>query len=254
MFGYGLWRSDDSGTTWTQIFHTVNQTDFDDPDNPGDTIGDRTEFDLVDLGATTRAYLGDESDDLTLDPGGRRRRPGARVPQRRRRRHRRRPAGAFDNTGWTELSSDDPASNGFAAYGFCQTQCSYDMFVASPPGKPNEVWLGGSMNYDELPAYAGQPPRSNGRAVIRSHRRHRHGRHRAVAGHDAEQASDDAWDPAAGLHPDQHAIGFSADGAAAFVASDGGVARVGVAVRPRTTRRRATSASTSMTRTRGPSR
>jgi hypothetical protein len=30
------------------------------------------------------------------------------------------------------------------------------------------VWLGGSMNYDELPAYAGQPPRSNGRAVIRS--------------------------------------------------------------------------------------
>ena len=24
------------------------------------------------------------------------------------------------------------------------------------------------MNYDELPAYAGLPPRSNGRAVIRS--------------------------------------------------------------------------------------
>src|SRR5215217_4401546 len=68
VFGYGLWRSDDAGATWAQIFHTVNQTDFDDPDNSGDTTGDRTEFDLVDLGTTTRAFLGDESDDLTLTP------------------------------------------------------------------------------------------------------------------------------------------------------------------------------------------
>ena len=33
---------------------------------------------------------------------------------------------------------------------------------------PNQVCLGGSMNYDELPLYGGLPPRSNGRAVIRS--------------------------------------------------------------------------------------
>ena len=226
VFGYGLWRSDDSGATWAQIFHTVNQTDFEDADNPGDTTGDRTEFDLVDLGTTTRAFLGDESDDLTLTPedeGGDQARVfrnddvGALAGD---------PGGDVNNARWTELSSDDPADNGYAAYGFCQTQCSYDMFVNSPPGKPDEVWLGGSMNYDELPAYAGLPPRSNGRAVIRS--TDAGGAPAAIEWADmtATLASDDAWDPEAGLHPDQHAIGFSSD--AAFVASDGGLARVDV--------------------------
>src|SRR3954463_3942862 len=28
VFGYGLWRSNNGGKTWRQIFHTLNQTDF----------------------------------------------------------------------------------------------------------------------------------------------------------------------------------------------------------------------------------
>ena len=42
-------------------------------------------------------------------------------------------------------------------------QCSYDMFVASPAGHPDTVWLGGSMQYGELPPYAGADS-SDGRA------------------------------------------------------------------------------------------
>ena len=44
----------------------------------------------------------------------------------------------------------------------------------------------------------------------------------------ASLRSDGPWDVADGLHPDQHAVAFSADGKLAFVASDGGVARVDV--------------------------
>ena len=85
------------------------------------------------------------------------------------------------------------------------------------------------MNYDELPAYAGQPPRSNGRAVIRSTN--------ATA-----TAADVTWDDMSatlgaapsypftrGIHPDQHAVVFaSADPGIAFVGSDGGVVRIDV--------------------------
>src|SRR5439155_18790783 len=49
IFGYGLWRSKDGGTTWGQMFQTMN---------PADVFGDRTEFDAVDLGTKTRIYLG----------------------------------------------------------------------------------------------------------------------------------------------------------------------------------------------------
>src|SRR4029453_883867 len=84
--------------------------------------------------------------------------------------------GGYGNAGWTELSSSQNGTNGFLAYGYCQNgQCGYDDFVVNPagqagvaPGHANELWLGGSMNYDELVAYGGLPPRSNGRAVIRT--------------------------------------------------------------------------------------
>ena len=119
-----------------------------------------------------------------------RRRQDAHLPRRLVRRHRAsRASGArttrrrspapergYSNAGWTELSSSTNGTNGFLAYGYCQNgQCGYDDFVASPAGQPgvgaghaDKLWLGGSMNYDELVAYGGLPPRSNGRAVIRS--------------------------------------------------------------------------------------
>jgi hypothetical protein len=229
VFGYGVWRSADAGANWTQVFHTVNQNDLSDPDNPvGDETGDRTEFDLVDLGTTTRAYLGDSSDDFALDDDDST--PLAQV-------FRSddvaalagSPDGTYDNTGWTELSSETNGTPGFAAYGWCQNgQCNYDSYVVSPPGHPDEVWLGGSMQYDELPAYAGLPPRSNGRAVIRS--TNADGTAATTTWQDMTTvlSSDDAWDVTSGLHPDEHGVAFSGDGNVAFNVSDGGVARVDV--------------------------
>jgi hypothetical protein len=220
VLGYGVWRSTNLGSTWRQVFATLN---------PADTFGDRTEFDAVNLGGgKTRIFLGDSSDDLGI----------ARV-------WRTDDAAAiagsatvgFNNAGWTELSNSTNGTNGFLAYGYCQNgQCGYDDFVTSPASQPgvtggsvNEVWLGGSMNYDELPAYAGQPPRSNGRAVVRS-----------VNG--GTTAADVTWaDMTAtlgpgpgyaftkGIHPDQHFVVFdSADPGIAFVGSDGGVVRIDV--------------------------
>jgi len=235
VLGYGVWRSDDDGVTWSQVFHTMNQTDFGDPEDPdddtGDFFGDVSEFDLVDLGATTRAFLGDASDDFATDgddstpaPEVWRNDDVATIAGD--------PNGNVNNVtaGWIKLSNETNGTNGFLAYNWCQNgQCSYDSFVVSPPGKQNEVWLGGAMNYDELPAYAGEPPRSNGRAVIRSTNANLAPDAPTWQDMTAKLRSDEAWDVQAGLHPDEQALGFSADGNVAFVASDGGLARVNVA-------------------------
>jgi PKD domain len=257
VLGYGLWRSTDAGASWEKVFHTMNENDFSDPDNPvGDTHGDRTEFQLVDTGSGhTRAYVGDASDDFVLDGDDTTPLPEAwRVEDVGNQ-----DAGdlvddggtdpASFNPGWTQLSSSTGSSNGFAVYGFCQNgQCGYDEFVVSPPSSPNTVWYGGSMNYDELPEYdlggksicAGGPtceaPRSNGRAVVRSTN--------ANLGTQATAADTVSWqdmtailnDPSqawgvkdgAGIHPDLHAIAFAQGGNTAFIGSDGGVVRIDV--------------------------
>jgi hypothetical protein len=227
VLGYGVWRLDVGTGAWTQVFHTMNQNDFSDPDNPlGDSTGDITEFDLVDVSGTTRAYLGDASDDWAADgddatpfPRAWRTDDVSAIAGD--------PNGAYDNSAWTELSNETNGTNGFLAYNWCQNgQCSYDSFVASPAGHPDTVWLGGSMNYDELPAYAGEPPRSNGRAVIRSTNGGDPAADVTWQDMSAALASDDAWDVSSGLHPDEQAIAFSGDGSVAFVGSDGGIARV----------------------------
>ena len=227
VLGYGLWRSADGGANWTQVFHTINQDDF--TAGTGDSTGDITAFDLVDLGTKTRAYLGDASDDYatdgdpaTPDPQVYRNDDVAAIPGD--------PTGASPaNAAWTELSNPVNGTAGYPAYGWCQNgQCSYDAFVVSPAGHPNEVWLGGSMNYDELPAYAGQPPRSNGRGVIRS--TNANGTSATTTWQDmtVKLADDSAWKPVSGLHPDMHGIGFSADGSRALEISDGGIYRIDV--------------------------
>jgi hypothetical protein len=222
--GYGVWRSTDAGSTWAQVFHTMNQTDFGTGD--GDSIGDRTEFDLVDNAGTTRAYLGDASDDFVLDGDDATPLPevyrsddvAAIVGD---------PTGQDPaNLGWATLSNSTNGTNGFAAYGWCQNgQCWYDAFVKVPPGHPDQVWLGGSMNYDELPAYAGQPPRSNGRAVIRSLNADEDQATTTWQDMTTALTSDDAWDPSAGIHPDLHAIAFANDGDTVFIGQDGGIVR-----------------------------
>ncbi len=73
------------------------------------------------------------------------------------RRHERRLARACRPT--------TPRDPGFGSFDFCQAQCSYDMFVVSPArvGRTT-VFLGGAMQYGELPLYGGAPDISNGRA------------------------------------------------------------------------------------------
>ncbi|HJP66147.1 MAG TPA: hypothetical protein VKA30_07580 [Actinomycetota bacterium] len=230
IFGYGLWRSNNTGTTWSQVFHTINQTDF--TTGAGDTFGDRTEFDLVDLGSTTRAYLGDASDDLGVAEVWRTNNVAAISGD---------PNGAYDNAGWTKLSDSTNGTNGFLADYYCQNgQCGYDDFVTSPgaqlgvgAGHEDELWLGGSMNYDELPAYAGQPLRSNGRAVIRSTNADDAAADVTWQDMSATIGSGPTYPFTRGIHPDQHAVVFaSANPDIAFVGSDGGVVRIDV----RTTR------------------
>src|SRR2546423_15281579 len=102
------------------------------------------------------------------------------------------------------------------------------------------------MNYDELPASdpggrAGcpdlgtcEPPRSNGRAVIRS----TNGgvgtsatANTTVSWQDMTAILSDptkAWGVQSGIHPDLHAIAFALSGNKAFIGSDGGVVRIDV--------------------------
>ena len=117
------------------------------------------------------------------------------------------------NGGWT-LSDPANGSVGFGSYFFCHFQCGYDMFVESPPGQPDTVWIGGAMNYDELPVFGGNG-RSNGRAVMRS----------TDAGVSFTDMTNDDEDPPLGMHPDQHAIVFASNPNIAIVGSDGGVIR-----------------------------
>ncbi|HNP70755.1 MAG TPA: hypothetical protein PLO33_04970 [Kouleothrix sp.] len=208
LFNYGLWRRSarlDGNTEFHQVFAAVAP----------DLFGERIEFALAEKGPATRIYLGAGSAEETDDQGNVTsgatfwRVDDANVPA----------ASLSDgttNAGWTELSNSANGTPGFASFDFCSGQCSYDMFVASPPGHPDEVWIGGQMQYGELVAFGSPVARSNGRAVQRS----------TDAGVNFTDMTDDSRSPAEGMHPDQHAIAFApGDSGVAFVGSDGGVVR-----------------------------
>jgi len=120
-----------------------------------------------------------------------------------------------NNGGWTKRSSSTNGTPGFASYNYCETQCSYDMPVFSPPGSPDIVYIGGAMNYDEA---FGTPPitkRSNGRAVQRSE----------DAGVNFTDMTIDT--NGVSLHPDQHAIAATTfNPNIVFIADDGGLWRL----------------------------
>jgi hypothetical protein len=232
VLGYGVWRRDANVTNFAQVFATEFPADSVDAGAPPDTFGDHTEFDLADLGANTRMYVGDSSDDNgtselwrtdnagqaaanLVNPGTATTNPTNRTPQ------------------YVLLSDPDIANtNAFTSFFFCHTQCGYDMFVKADPQNPDTVYLGGSMNYDEIFGAVGVTPlRTNGRTVVRS----------GDAGvsftdmtnenkptiQDAPNTPADQL--AEGMHPDQHALVFSPANAAGteqvFAGSDGGVVR-----------------------------
>ncbi len=210
MFGYGLFRH--SGSGFENIFaDTVSATD---------ALSIRYEFATADLpNGKTRIYLGAGYNEGDATFGASRL---YRVDDASAAAASLTTGGT--NGGWTSLSSDDPTQPGFGSFDFCEGQCSYDMFVASPAGRPDEVVLGGSMQYGELPLYAG-PDISNGRAVIQS----------TDAGVSWTDMTGDATPRPGGLafhfedmHPDQHAIAFDpGDPDIMFVGSDGGMIRTG---------------------------
>lgn len=198
VFGYGIWRSSarlDGTAAFKQVFATAH---------PRDLYGDRTEFALTVKDDKTRIYAGDENDEKFLSWLWRT--DNADVPANKL-------SNANGNAGWVELSNPGNGQPGFDSYNFCQEQCGYDMFVVTPPGHPDTVYLGGSMNYDEI--FGDAPPRSNGRAVLRS----------VTAGLSFTDMTVGAT--GVGMHPDQHALVFiPGQQDQFFEASDGGVIRV----------------------------
>jgi hypothetical protein len=197
IFGFGVFRSSprlDGPGAWVPVFVTGA---------PNDGFN-RTVFALADLGRKTRIYVGD-SVDWTFESFVYRV-DDALVPASR----------LFDgtsNVGWIPLSSTTPGTSGFGSYNFCQEQCWYDIFIGTPPGQPDVVWIGGSMGYDEIFTFA---PPSNGRAVMRS----------TDAGASFTDMTNDGRSTPAGMHPDQHAIVFNPrNPGMAFIGSDGGLVR-----------------------------
>ena len=132
---------------------------------------------------------------------------------------------ASGNAAWTRLSNPNDGTPGFPVYNYCASafgpQCSYDMFVMSPPDRPDMVVVGGLMHYEELKPYVNQVPpdevvgqRSNGRSVLMS----------SDAGVNWTDMTGDVGGES--MHPDQHALAFvPGNPDQFFVGSDGGVIR-----------------------------
>jgi hypothetical protein len=199
MFDYGVFRGtlSPSGTHFTQIYTAT-------PDPAG--VGIRYQLSVAALpNGKTRIYLGEGSNEA-LGQGG--------VLVDAAKLYRTDDAAAATgNASWTLLSSNVDGTAGFSSFDFCRTQCSYDMPVASPPGKPDEVWIGGATQYQELPTRTLRY-RSNGRAVMRS----------TDAGVQFMDQTGDARHDWESIHPDIHELAF-APGGVTFIASDGGLTR-----------------------------
>jgi hypothetical protein len=204
----GVWRSTDSGATWTQIKFALNAA----------RNTDRASFAVTPItGGFTRMYVGDGND--------------LQSAANRARLYRTDNAVTATNASFTDLTAVQEGVGGVhnQTLNYCGdpaiggAQCWYDNVVYSPPGKPDVVYLGGAYSYA---TYGG---RNNGRAFIRS----------TNAG---ATFTDMTWDattnptppgtccqpnPIApnGMHPDSHAIVEVPGTDSAIFGSDGGLMR-----------------------------
>jgi len=112
--GGGVWRSNDGGTTWTQIQPALNPTQN----------TDRAEFGVTTLPNTgkTRMYVYDGN-------------AGTDVAQ-----FYRSDDVASGSPVFTNMTTAQNA-------GICTSQCWYDNFAITPKGYPDTVYLGGSFDY-----------------------------------------------------------------------------------------------------------
>ncbi|TMC52232.1 MAG: exo-alpha-sialidase [Chloroflexi bacterium] len=129
-FSRGVWRSNDNGTTWTNIKVALN----------AGLSTDRAEFDVVTLAnGQTRMYVGVGNQS---DSGANR----ARFY-------------ATDDASGAAVFTDLTTPQNI---GYCTGQCWYDNVVRAVAGSPGVVYLGGSFSYGQL-----HGP-SNGRAFLLS--------------------------------------------------------------------------------------
>ena len=191
MFDYGLFRSNGSGG-YEQVYTTLFAG------NTALSSVNRVEFATAKLSnGKLRIYLGDSRTGTArfyrVDDAGV---SAATLTN------------GVTNPGWTQLSSSTNGTPGYASYNYCSGQCSYDMPVVVSPTNPDEVWIGGQMQYGEFFG------RSNGRAIQRS----------IDAGVDFTDMTNDMQFH--GMHPDQHAIAIDPENAdIGFFGSDGGLVR-----------------------------
>ena len=135
--GGGVWRSSNSGSTWTQMKNALNATQN----------TDRASFAVTPItGGFTRMYVGDGNAGTNA----------ARL-------YRTDDAVNATDASFTDLTALQQASSApNQTLDYCTGQCWYDNVVYSPPGKPDMVYLGGSYDYGNYGF------RNNGRAFIRS--------------------------------------------------------------------------------------
>jgi hypothetical protein len=204
--GGGVWRSVDSGATWTQMKNALNVTQN----------TDRASFAVQPItGGFTRMYVGVGNSSVTTANQARLYRTDDAVHATN---------GSFtDLTALQQASSAPNQTLNYCGDPAAGAQCWYDNVVYSPPGRPNVIYLGGSFNYSQYGF------RNNGRAFIRS----------TDAG---VTFTDMTWDattkpappgsccqpnPIApnGMHPDSHAVVEVPGTDIAFFGGDGGIVR-----------------------------
>src|SRR4029453_5082299 len=195
FFDYGVFRRsktlDGPNSGFKQIFKSAGNGTV------ANSSTSRTEFSLAPNGGNLRVYVGE----VCAPPADFYRVDNANVTAAT--------LVGGNNGGWTKLSSSTNGTPGFASFNYCSTQCSYDMPVYSPPGAPNIVYIGSSMQYSEIGG------RSNGRAIQRSE----------DAGVNFTDMTIDT--NGVSLHPDQHAIASTPfNPNIVFIANDGGIWRL----------------------------
>jgi len=204
--GGGVWRSSDSGASWTQMKNALN----------AGLSTDRASFAVTPIaGGFTRMYVGDGNSSVSATNQARLYRTDDAVNAT--------DASFTDLTAVQQASSAPNQTLDYCGDPAVGAQCWYDNVVYSPPGKPDVVYLGGSFNYSNYGF------RNNGRAFIRST-------------DSGVTFTDMTWDattnptppgsccqpnPIApnGMHPDSHAIVEVPGTDTAFFGGDGGILR-----------------------------